>query len=147
MTELRSGSRPRGTAWDDAARDESGGNGSVRVLVVDDDEQTRTAIRALLESYGYAVAEAAHGEAAVAEARRRPPDLILMDLVMPVMDGLEAIRRIRRTPDLAEVPVVCVSAMEGAREAATRAGFDDCLTKPLDMGRFLEQVDGWLAAS
>lgn len=120
---------------------------AVRILLVDDDEDSRVALRVLLESYGYAVYEAADGEAGVRAARVRCPDLILMDLMMPGIDGLEAVRRIRRFPELSRATIVCVSAMEGAREAAASAGFDDCVLKPLDLSRFRERVDGWLVPS
>lgn len=115
-----------------------------RILVVDDDEDSRIALRALLESYGYSVVEAGDGLEAVTVATRARPDLILMDLMMPVMDGLEATRRIRAIPALDGVRIVCLSAMEGAREASRNAGFDECIVKPLNLTRFRQRVAAWL---
>ena len=122
-----------------------GGGGCI--LVVDDDEDSRLARRVLLESYGYTVYEAEDGEEAVREARRRSPRLILMDLMMPVMDGIEAARRIHELFEQSGPRIVCVSAMDGAREKAAEAGFDDCLLKPLELARFRQRVDRWLAPS
>lgn len=121
--------------------------GAECILVVDDDEDGRIALRVLLESYGHIVYEAEDGKEAIREARRRAPRLILMDLMMPVMDGIEAARRIREISGQGDPRIICVSAMEGAREAAAAAGFDDCMLKPLDLARFRQRIDAWLAAS
>lgn len=134
----------------DGAREPSRAGGSAAgasVLVADDDDDSRVALRVLLESYGHVVHEAEDGSEALRKARRLHPDLILLDLVMPGMDGLEAARRIRRQAGLRDTPMVCVSAMDGAREAAASAGFDDCLRKPIDVERFRRRVERWLAAS
>lgn len=121
------------------------GRGAKRILVVDDNEDSRLALRALLESMGYAVHEAADGHEAVQRTRDLRPHLILMDIMMPRMDGLEATRRIRATPELAETPIVCVSAMEGAGAASREAGSDDCILKPIyDLSAFGDRVTGWL---
>ena len=117
------------------------------ILVADDNEDCRMALCALLEATGYAVYEAADGEEAVREARRVHPDLVLMDIMMPGVDGLEATRRIRASEELGGVKIVAVSAMEGARQASLAAGCDDCLLKPLDLGSFEERVAGWVAGS
>lgn len=117
------------------------------ILVVDDNEDCRMALRALLESAGYAVYEAADGEEAVREAERVRPDLVLMDVMMPGVDGLEATRRIRAAEELEGVRIVAVSAMEGARQASLAAGCDDCLLKPLDLRAFEELVAGWVSGS
>ncbi len=118
-----------------------------RVLVADDDEDSRAALRVLLEAYGYTVREAVDGASAVRVTRSFRPDLILMDIAMPGVDGLEATRRIRQDAELSGVTIVCVSGTQGAREAATAAGFDECLLKPVDFRRIRERVDRWLAAS
>lgn len=105
------------------------------VLVVDDYPDSRIMLRAALESKGMRVIEAADGEEAVREARGRCPDLILMDLNMPTMDGLEASRRIRECRDLCRgIPIVAVTAHDvyGIEEAAREAGCDAYLRKPLD---------------
>jgi CheY-like chemotaxis protein len=104
-------------------------------LVVDDYKDSRTMFRRLMEARGYAVAEAADGEAAVEAARRVCPDLILLDLNMPRMDGLMAAQRIRELKGVCDqVLIVAVTAFDtyGMREAALEAGCDGYLTKPFD---------------
>lgn len=124
---------------------EGGGRATAgRILVADDNEDCRMALRALLEAAGYSVHEAADGEEAVRETRRVHPDLVLMDIMMPGVDGLEATRRIRDSDEVAEVRIVAVSAMEGARQASLAAGCDDCLVKPLDLSGLEEVVAGWI---
>ena len=115
------------------------------ILVADDNEDCRMALRALLESLGYEVHEAADGEEAVEVARRVRPDLVLMDIMMPEMDGLEATRRIRSGSRLDGTRIVAVSAMEGACEASREAGCDDCILKPIDLGGLEDLVAGWLS--
>src|SRR5919202_1243924 len=87
-------------------------NGSTRptILVVEDNDDTRLVMKMVLESNDYRVAEATNGEEAIEVALRERPDLILMDLQMPVLDGLAATRRIREQPELCNVPVVAVTA-------------------------------------
>lgn len=112
---------------------------SMTVLVVDDFADTRAMLRQTLEAAGYRVAEARDGEAAVEAARRVCPDLILMDLNMPRLDGLEAARRIRALKGECDgVPIIAVTAFDtyGMRQAALDAGCDDYVTKPLDMDEF-----------
>lgn len=118
--------------------------GGATILIVDDNEDCRVALRALLESLGHVVHEAEDGESAVDLARSLGPDLILMDIMMPGMDGLEATRRIRSLRNLGPTRIVAVSAMEGARQASLSAGCDDCIVKPIDMARLDEMVSGWL---
>jgi two-component system cell cycle response regulator DivK len=93
---------------------------SRRILVVDDQEDLRGVLRDLLIGSGYTVIEAADGEAGVAKAKSDRPDLILMDIQMPVMDGYEATRLIKVDPDLEPIPIVAVSsfAMKGDEEKA-----------------------------
>lgn len=114
------------------------------ILVADDNEDCRMALTAILESLGYTVHEADDGEAAVTVARRESPDLILMDLMMPGVDGLEATRRIRSSSALDDVCIVAVTAMEGARQASLSAGCDDCILKPVDLKGLDELVAGWM---
>lgn len=133
---------------EDGAPERAPGTGSgrarARILVVDDNEDCRKALRAFLEASEYEVHEAADGEEAVRCARRILPDLILIDLMMPGVDGLEATRRIRELPKLGEVRIVAISAMEGAREVSRSVGLDACVVKPLDMREFPRRVEGWL---
>ena len=111
------------------------------VLVAEDHEDTRFLLRYLLEARGYRVAEAENGEDAVALAERIRPDLVLMDVSMPRLDGLAATRRMRQLPFPFRVPVVFLSghAEEAARAAAREAGCDDYLTKPFEVKQ-LEQI-------
>jgi two-component system cell cycle response regulator DivK len=105
------------------------------VLVVDDSDDTRLVLRRLLEARGLRVVEAADGREAVESARRESPDLILMDLNMPVMDGLEATRRIRECKELCRfAPVLAFTAFDtyGMEEAALEAGCDGYVRKPFD---------------
>jgi len=98
---------------------------SKRILVVDDQEDLRGVLRDLLAGSGYTVIEAADGEVGVAKAKSDHPDLILMDIQMPVIDGYEATRRIKVDPDLNPIPIVAVSlfAMKGDEEKARAAGW------------------------
>lgn len=116
-----------------------------RILVADDNEDCRMALRALLEALGYEVYEAVDGSEAVELSRRVQPNLVLMDIMMPEVDGLEATRRIRANGGLDDVCIVAVSAMEGARQPSLAAGCDDCILKPIDLGGLDDMVRGWLA--
>ena len=111
------------------------GAASPTILVVDDYEDTRVMIRSTLEARGYRVLEATNGEEAVEAARRVCPDLILMDLNMPQMDGLEAAKAIRECKELCKsVPILAITAFDtyGMEEAALEAGCNGYIRKPLD---------------
>jgi CheY-like chemotaxis protein len=107
------------------------------VLVVDDVADNRILISLSLQSEGFRVLTAGDGEEAVKIARLARPDLILMDIAMPDVDGLSATRRIRKLPELQHVPIVALTAFgtSGFQRAAYEAGFDAYLTKPLDFDR------------
>lgn len=113
----------------------------VSVLLVEDTEDSRFMMRRLLEMAGYFVLEARNGEEAVVVTRDQSPDVILMDLSLPVIDGLQATRLIRDLPHSQDTPIVVVSAHDMADfEAEARAaGCDQYLTKPIDFTE-LEQV-------
>ena len=113
-----------------------------RVLLVDDSEDIREMWRMWLTFWGFSVDEAANGAEAVAKARRDRPDLILMDLWMPVLDGLQATREIKADPRTAQVPILAVSAQvfSPAAEDALAAGCDTFLAKPVDPDELLEQI-------
>ncbi len=104
------------------------------VLVVEDYEDTRLATRLSLEAQGYRVLEAENGEQAVSLAQSERPDIILMDLSLPVMDGLEATRRIRQTPETRDMLIVAVTAHleTDYRTRALAAGCNAYVTKPID---------------
>ncbi|MBV9959820.1 MAG: response regulator [Acidobacteria bacterium] len=104
------------------------------VMVVEDFEDNRFMMRRLLEMSGYHVLEAINGEEAIRIAEQEHPDLILMDLSLPLLDGLAATRRIRERDSLRNVPIVAVSAHDTAdfHAEALAAGCNDYVTKPID---------------
>lgn len=109
-------------------------NRHTTVMVVEDFEDNRFMMRRLLELSGYNVLEAINGEEAVKKAQLERPDLILMDLSLPLLDGLAATRRIREVEDLREIPIVAVSAHDTSdfHADALAAGCNDYVTKPID---------------
>jgi CheY-like chemotaxis protein len=114
------------------------GNREIRtILVADDNDDTRRVVRWMLEQKGYAVIEAADGQQAVATAVSQRPDLILMDLLMPVVDGFDAVRGLREHEGLRGVPVIAMTARDAAtsRDRAAGLGFNQYLSKPLDFLR------------
>ena len=115
------------------------------VLVVEDDEDIRLAMRLALEDFGYRVVEAGTGEEAVEIAWRNCPDVILMDLSLPVLDGLSATKRIRQDPQMKDVPIVAVTAHHEAqfRANALAAGCNAYTTKPIDFD-WLNELIGQL---
>ena len=119
---------------------------SKRILVVEDQEDLRGVLRDLLTGSGYIVIEAGDGEAGVAKAKSDRPDLILMDIQMPVIDGYEATRRIKVDPALTSIPIVAVSsfAMKGDEEKARAAGCDHYVTKPYSPMQLLRLIRGSL---
>ena len=104
------------------------------VMIVEDFEDNRFMMRRLLEMSGYDVLEAINGEEAVEIAQREHPSLILMDLSLPLLDGLAATRRIRQREELRDVPIIAVSAHDTAdfHADALAAGCNDYVTKPID---------------
>jgi len=118
----------------------------VRVLVVDDEPQIRRALRTSLEAHGYEVAAVATGEEGVVGAADQRPDLVLLDLGLPDMDGTEVIRRIR---GFSEVPVIVLSVRESQTDkvAALDAGADDYVTKPFAMEELLARTRAALRRS
>jgi two-component system cell cycle response regulator DivK len=117
-----------------------------RILVVEDQEDLRGVLRDLLTGSGYAVAEAADGQAGVEITRSERPDLVLMDIQLPVMNGYEAIRQIKADATLNATPVIAVSsyAMKGDEEKARAAGCDHYVTKPYSPLQLLRTIRGIL---
>jgi two-component system cell cycle response regulator DivK len=108
------------------------------ILVADDTEDIRLMIRVMLENKGHRVVEAAHGREAVELATRERPDVILMDLNMPVMDGIEATRCLRGQPETSNMPIIAVTAHcadSDWRRRAIAAGCMECIGKPVDFQR------------
>jgi len=114
------------------------------ILLVEDDEDTRYVMRLELEQRGYHVVEAEDGEKAVELARRECPDIILMDISLPGMDGLQATKEIRKDERMTRVPVVAVTAHQETdfREGAKASGFDAYVTKPIDFDWLCELLTG-----
>ena len=111
-----------------------------RALVVDDDQDIRDVLELLLVTLGYEVRLAGDGAQALAALSDFSPRVVLMDLNMPVMDGFEAARRIRETPDGAAVELIAYTAQSGERiqQRIREAGFDRSLTKPADLEHMIE---------
>ena len=118
-----------------------------KILVVEDNEENWDMISRRLQRRGYRVVHAADGQEAVAMAARERPDLILMDVSLPVMDGLEATRRIRAHAQTQTTPIIALTAhaMSGDRDKALQAGCDDYHAKPVELPRLLAQMEALLA--
>lgn len=116
------------------------------VMVVDDSEDIRELLRLLLTQLGYRVIEAANGREAVEAVSRECPALILMDITMPVLDGLEATRMIRGMADICGVVIIAFTALHsaGSRASALAAGCDDYLQKPIGMGQLSDLLNRYL---
>ncbi len=116
------------------------------VLIVEDSDDARYFMRLELEQLGYRIVEAENGEKAVEVAVREQPDIILMDLSLPIMDGIAATEKIRASDGLKTVPVIAVTAHQETdfRADAKAAGFDAYVTKPIDMPWLSELIEGLL---
>lgn len=116
------------------------------VLVVDDMVDNLVLLSLELQTHGYRVVTASNGEEAVRVATLSKPDIILMDIAMPQVDGLEATRKIRENADLRAIPVIAITAYHtaGFQRAAHDAGFDGYLTKPLDFDRMHSLIEAFL---
>jgi CheY-like chemotaxis protein len=127
----------------------STGNGTTRtdcatILLAEDHTDSREALGALLEAFGFQVLLAVNGLEAIDLARRNQPDLILMDVMMPTLDGLEATRRLRGFPETRDIPIITLTALDQAREKAMEAGASDFLAKPINSGVLFSKVRTWL---
>jgi two-component system cell cycle response regulator DivK len=120
---------------------------AAKILVVEDNDKNLKLVRDVLLFAGYEVVEARTGEQGVALAEQTLPDLVLMDLQLPGIDGTEALRRLRENTATCDVPVVAVTAfaMKEDRERTRRAGFDGYVAKPLSVRALPEQVRSYLA--
>ena len=114
-----------------------------RILLVEDNEMNLDMLSRRLQRKGYEVVIAMDGESGVTMAASEHPDLILMDMSLPVLDGWEATRRLKGMPETAAIPVIALTshAMAGDREKAMGAGCDDYDTKPVDFERLLLKID------
>jgi two-component system cell cycle response regulator DivK len=120
--------------------------GKTTILIVEDDPGNRMLIADLLASTGYRPIEAEDGEEAIALTRQERPDLILMDLSLPRLDGWEATRRLKADADLKGIPVIALTAhaMAGDETKALDAGCDGYISKPINIGSLVEEIEGYL---
>ncbi|HEV8714373.1 MAG TPA: response regulator [Candidatus Binatia bacterium] len=119
-----------------------------KILVVEDNEINRDALSRRLQRRGYEVVLAFDGEQGVSMARTEAPDLILMDMNLPLLDGWEATRLLKTSPQTCAIPVIALTAhaMSGDREKALGVGCDDYHTKPVELPRLLAQIEAVLKA-
>jgi CheY-like chemotaxis protein len=120
-----------------------------KILIVEDDELNRDSLRRLLRRRGFEIVLAVDGEDAVRAALAEAPDLIVMDMSLPIVDGWEATRRIKADPGVQATPIIALTAhaMSTDRDKALAAGCDDFDTKPIDLDRLLPKILALLAAS
>lgn len=117
-----------------------------KVLIAEDYEDTRSLMRFLLEGYGYEVLEAATGQQAIETVKKERPDLILMDISMPGVDGLTATQIIRKSTNGANLPIIAVTAYgDSYYKKAIEAGCDDLINKPLDFDNLEPVIKQYLA--
>ena len=117
-----------------------------RILLVEDNEMNRDMLSRRLERRGHEVVIAVDGGQGVELARSEHPDLVLMDMSLPVLDGWEATRQLKAAPETSAIPIIALTAhaMSGDREKAMEAGCDDYDTKPIELPRLLEKIQGLL---
>jgi two-component system, cell cycle response regulator DivK len=117
-----------------------------KLLLVEDNEMNRDMLSRRLERKGYVVVMAIDGGQGVAMAQSEKPDLILMDMSLPVLDGWTATRQLKAAPETAAIPIIALTAhaMQGDEQKAREAGCDDYDTKPIDLPRLLEKIEAQL---
>lgn len=118
------------------------------ILVIEDDRKSLKLVRDLLGTYGYSTIEATDGEEGIKLAQKRHPALIIMDVQLPVIDGLECTRMLKANAVTRNIPIIVVTsyAMDGDEERAYQAGCDGYLTKPVDIHELLAEVEKHLLA-
>jgi two-component system, cell cycle response regulator DivK len=110
------------------------------VLIVDDNDKNLRLARDVLRAAGFRTLESSSGAEAITLAAERMPDVVLLDLRLPDMDGADAARELRQAPRTAEIPVVALSALEASSDWLSAAGFSGFLAKPIDVHAFADQV-------
>ncbi len=120
-----------------------------KILVTDDSLLNRKLIRDILKSAGHEVIEASDGLEGINKAKEELPDLILMDIHMPNMDGITAMKKIREIPELKETPVIAITAyaMKGDRKKIIAEGFDDYIPKPVSIKDLIDKVSHCIKSS
>ncbi len=120
-----------------------------KILLVEDNEMNRDMLSRRLRRRGYDVVLALDGESGLALAESEAPDLILMDMSLPILDGWEATRRLKSAPATQRIPVIALTAhaMSSDRDKALEAGCDDYDTKPIELSRLLEKIEALLPAA
>lgn len=120
-----------------------------KILLVEDNEMNRDMLSRRLERRGYEIVVAVDGLQGVAMANAENPDLILMDMSLPIMDGWEATKNIKANQSTQSIPIIALTAhaMSGDREQALKAGCDDYDTKPIDLSRLLTKIEVFIATS
>ncbi len=113
-----------------------------KILIVDDNEMNRKLFRSLLQKNGFETIEAEDGAAGSKMAKEHLPSLILMDIQMPVIDGLTALKAIRAAPETASIPIIALTsyAMKGDKEKFLAEGFDGYISKPIDKSAFITAI-------
>ena len=117
-----------------------------KILIVEDNEMNRDMLSRRLVRRGYQIVMAVDGEEGIAMAKAESPDLVLMDMSLPVIDGWEAARRLKAEPSTRAIPVIGLTAhaMSGDREKVIAAGCDDYDTKPVELPRLLQKIEALL---
>jgi len=120
-----------------------------KILLVEDNEMNRDMLSRRLIKRGFEVVIAVDGSEGIALAQSGQPDLILMDMSLPIIDGWEATRRIKAEPDLRAIPIIALTAhaMSGDEQKARDAGCDDFDTKPVDFARLMAKIEAYLPPS
>jgi len=118
----------------------------MKILIADDNEMNRSLMFALLQRNGYEVLEAADGAQAVKFAKEHIPDLIIMDIQMPVLDGVTALRMLRADESTKTMPVIAITsyAMKGDREKFLKAGFDSYISKPINTKEVISMIEQYI---
>jgi CheY-like chemotaxis protein len=113
-----------------------------KILVIEDNEQNMYLMHFLLESNGYSVIEALNGQVGIQKAIDEHPDVILLDIQLPEMDGYQIAKILRKTPDIDTIPIIAVTsyAMAGDREKILAAGATDYIEKPINPATFVDQI-------
>jgi two-component system cell cycle response regulator DivK len=119
------------------------------ILIVEDEPKNMKLLRDLLQRFGYEILEASDGEQGVKSAGEKMPDLILMDIMMPKMDGLEATRIIKADIKTKHIPIIALTsyAMKGDREKTIEAGCDGYIAKPIDIKEVLKTIETYLTVN